>query len=187
MNDIIEKSRQLMYEQTLKNGNPPLALTDLAVQKGRELAKKYKANEDLVVISLYLAHTVFDQERKSEIQKNHPALSAEFDKKYLEQWGVDEKDQKIILNAIQAHHAKVPIESLEAEIMKNAECYKFVTLKGCLIFLHDLGNRQMTFKESVEYVLYKMNQKLKLLTFDDCKKEAEVNCKKIRELFNSIK
>lgn len=183
MNIIIEKSRQLMLKQMRKNGSPPLALTDLVIAKGKELTKKYRANGRLVVISLYLAHTVFDKDRKSYVQKNHPFLSADYVKKYLDKWKVSKKDQTIILNSIQAHHAKVPTTSIEAEVMKNAECYKFVTMKGSLLFLHELGRRKMPFEESVEYVLYKMNQKLNLLTLKDCKKEAEKNCKEIVKYF----
>ena len=183
MTELEEKARQLMLGQTEKNKAPAWLLTELAVGKGRELAKKHGVSEELVVVSLYLAHTVFDRERNGVVQKNHEQSSAEFAKSHLDEWNVPADRQEIIINAIQAHHAKISTNSLTAEVAKNAECFKFVTLKGALIFLHELGIRNMPFNESVEYVLDKMNQKKKLLTLEGSKKEAEEECKKIEKTF----
>ncbi|MBI2548818.1 hypothetical protein HYW21_05705 [Candidatus Woesearchaeota archaeon] len=138
--DIVALSRELMYQQTLKNKAPSSLLTELAVAKGKELSKKYDVDERLVLTSLYLAHTVFSQNWKGDIQKNHPQLSSEFVKEYLDEWNVDEGEQKIILNAIEAHHNKVPTHSKIAEVVKNAECFKFVSVEGSLIWFHELGD-----------------------------------------------
>jgi len=86
--DIVEKARELMYEQTQKNKAPAWRLTELAIEKGKELAEKYNEDSRLILTSLYLAHTVFDRIWAGEIQKAHPMLSAEFSKPYLEKWGV---------------------------------------------------------------------------------------------------
>ena len=183
MTSLIEKSRNLMYKQTLKNKSPAWLLTEIAVEKGKELAKKYKVDEETVVVSLYLAHTIFSTIQRGRIQKAHTRLSAKFAKKYLKKWKVSKEKQNIIINSIEAHHAHIPTKSLTAEVMKNAECFKFVTLKGCLALLHEEGIRGVPFKSAVDFVLYKMNSKKKLLTFKDCKKEAEKNCKEIERIF----
>lgn len=184
--DIIKLSEDLMRQQTLKNKAPAWLLTELAIKKGKELSKKYNTDERLVLSSLYLAHTIFSTVWKGDIQKNHPKLSSDFVKKYLDEWGVDEHEQAIILNAIEAHHDKVPTQSKVAEVVKNAECFKFVTVEGSLILLHELGIRQVPFEEAVDKVIQKMNQKRALLTFDDCIKEAEENCTTILQLFGWI-
>lgn len=181
---LIKKARQLMYKQTQKNKAPAWLLTELAVRKGRALAKKYNVSEKLVILSLYLAHTVFSSIIKGRVQKNHPRLSARFVQPYLQKWGVSIKDQRIILNAIEAHHNKVPTETKIAEVMKNAECFKFITVEGALIWLHDLGLRGYPFNEAIEKVLEKMEQKRKLLTLKDCKREAEKNCNEILKIFH---
>lgn len=94
--NIVELSRDLMYQQTKINKAPAWRLTELAILKGKELAKKYEVNEKLVLTSLYLAHTVFSPIWAGEIQRNHTKLSAEFAKKYLDEWNVSEEEQKII-------------------------------------------------------------------------------------------
>ncbi len=180
--DIVNLSKELMFKQTQKNKVPAWLLTELAIKKGKELSKKYNVDERLVLTSLYLAHTIFSPIWKGDIQKNHPKLSSEFIKKYLDEWGVDKNEQEIILNSIEAHHNKVPAKSKIAEIVKNAECFKFITIEGCLIFLHELGLRQVPFEEAIDKVIQKMEQKKSLLTLDDCKKEAEKNCNKILNL-----
>lgn len=184
--DIVKLSEDLMREQTLKNGAPSWLLTELAIRWGKELSRKYNVEERLVLASLYLAHTIFSTEWGGDIQKNHPKLSAEFVKKYLIEWNVDANEQSIILNAIEAHHNHIPATSKVAEVVKNAECYKFITIEGSLILLHDLGSRHIPFDEATNMVIQKMEQKRNLLTLDDCIQDAEINCKKILEVFKKI-
>lgn len=175
-----------MQKQTQKNKAPAWLLTEIAIKKGKELSRKFSVDEQLVISSLYLAHTVFSPIWEGDIQKNHPKLSSEFVKKYLNKWNINKNEQEIILNAIEAHHDKVSTKTKIAEVVKNAECFKFVTMEGSLICLHELGIRQVPFEEAVDKVIQKMEQKKSLLTFDDCIKEAETNCNKILELFKGV-
>lgn len=184
-NDIVELSKELMYRQTQINKAPAWRLTELAILKGKELANKYKEDEKLVLTSLYLAHTVFSPIWAGEIQQNHPRLSADFSKKYLDEWNVSKKEQSIILNSIEAHHNQIETKTKIAEIVKNAECFKFVTVEGSLIWLHELGLRQIQYEEAREKVIKKMEQKRKLLTLEDCIKEAEINCKEINKIMSN--
>lgn len=184
--NIVKFSRELMYRQTRKNKAPAWLLTELAIQKGKELARKYKVDEKLVLASLYLSHTVFSPIWHGRIQKKHPKLSADFVRPYLKKWGVALEERKIIINSIEAHHNQVATKYKIAEVVKNAECFKFVTLEGSLIWLHEAGRRGYSFKEAAAKVFAKMEQKRKLLTLKDCKKEAERGCKKIVEIFNKV-
>jgi len=184
--DIVKLAKELMRKQTRINKAPAWLLTELAIKKGKELSKKYDVDERLVLTSLYLAHTVFSPIWKGSIQENHPRLSSEFAKKFLDEWSVDKNEQEIILNAIETHHNKVPTKSKISEIVKNAECFKFVTVEGSLIWLHELGLRQVPFEEAVDKLIQKMNQKKSLLTLGDCIQEAEENCNKILELFKWV-
>ena len=176
-----------MQKQTLKNKAPVWPLTVISIQKGKELSKKYKVDEKLVLTSLYLAHTIFDTTVKGKIQKNHTQLSSQFVRSYLKQWNVSKEEQNIIINAIKAHHGEVPTKSKVAEIMKNAECFKFVTLKGCLIYFKDLKKRGYLYDEAIKQVLHKMETKKQLLTLKECKKDAEKNCREIKKVFNDMK
>ena len=69
---MVELSKELMYKQREINKAPAWRLTELAIAKGKELARKYNEDERLILTSLYLAHTVFSPIWQGEIQKNHP-------------------------------------------------------------------------------------------------------------------
>ncbi|MFZ5391236.1 MAG: hypothetical protein ACOZAJ_03115 [Patescibacteria group bacterium] len=183
-NNLVDQARRLMKKQTIKNGAPAWALTELAVSKGFALAKKHQARPDLVASALYLAHVIFSKVIKGRVQKKHTVLSADYVEPILKKWKVAPSDKEIIINSIRAHHGKEPTLSLEAEIVKNAECFKFVTVQGILIELHELGKRGLSFAEAINFAEYKMNQKLSYLTFPDCLREARANCRQINRLFN---
>jgi len=184
--NTIKLARDLMYARTKLNKAPSWLLTELAVRKGAKLAKKYRVDPEIVQISLYLAHTIFSRVWQGKIQEHHEQLSANFVKPYLKKWQVSPAKQDIILNAIEAHHAKRTTKSKAAEVVKNAECFKFVTVEGALISFHEFGIRGISMKESVSKVIQKMEQKLKLLTLSECKKEAAVNCREIRRIFKVL-
>ena len=184
--DIVKLSRNLMYKQTKKNKGPVWLLTEMAIDKGVELSKKYQVDERLVTTSLYLAHTVFSIVWNGAVQQNHPRLSAKFVKPYLKKWRVSEVEQEIIINAIADHHTPGSSKTKIAEVVKNAECFKFVTVEGSLIWLHECGFRKYTFPDAVSKVLHKTEQKFSLLTLTDCLKEAKLNRVKIHALFDPL-
>ena len=58
-----------------------------------------------------------------------------------------------------------------------------MTIKGALIWLHELGLRGYDFEKSKELVFYKMNQKKELLTLKPCIDRGNESCKKIIDMF----
>jgi len=142
-------------------------------------------------IPMVIATTGFSQEERTQIQKEAKELpifqsaNMSFDinlmGKIVAELAKNLPDTDVEI--IEAHHNHIKTESKIAEIVKNAECFKFVTVEGSLIWLHELGLRQINYDEAREKVIKKMEQKRLLLTLEDCKQEAETNCKKIYELF----
>jgi hypothetical protein len=179
---LIRNSKELMLIQTKKNKAPAWLLTEIAVEKGKELSKKFNVNEELIVTSLYLAHTVFSPFWKDKIQKNHPKLSAEFVRKFLVKWDVGEEEQDIILDAIMSHHSKDKPKTKISEIVRNAEGFKFLSIKGALVFLHELGKRGFSYEESLKMLIEKMDKKFELLTLDVCINDARKNKNEILNL-----
>jgi hypothetical protein len=175
-----------MKRQTKKNGAPAWELTEIAITMGTSLARKHNVDPVVVLTALYLAHAVFSQKIRGSIQKNHTALSAKFAASYLKKWKVPVEKQKIILNAILAHHDQIATEYKEAEVMKNAEGFKFLTWKGVLVFLHHLGSRGIPFDKAIKQVKYKMGQKLGYLTLSDAKRHAKKNYKAIIKVLNDL-
>lgn len=164
-----------MRRQTVRNGAPVWQLTKTAVAKGRQLARKYDVDSEAVVLALYLAHIKFDKEVGGPIQKDHMSLSAESASKYLEGREYPKDKIDIVLEAIRDHHKPGKPKSLLAEVMKNAECYKFITWSGTKIYYDDLIRRGYSRSRSDELVRLKFQQKKDILTFSECIAEAERN------------
>ena len=177
-----------MRQQTFKKLAPPWALTEIAIKKGRQLARKYKAREDLVLAGVYLSDCVSFQKSKGGFKRvrNHEELSAKFAEKYLRKWKADKKDAEIILNAIRAHHEKVRPLSKEAEIVKHADCFKFLSLEGIVAFMHILGERNMPLNKAANFAKLKAKEKLGYISLPGMKKEANKNYKEVVLLLNSI-
>ena len=184
----IEEAKKLMYNQTSINKAPSWLLTCLAVEVGESLADEFNVDSNIVMLTLYLQHLVFDPITKGEVQKHHPDLSADYviNNQLLEKWNIPLEDRKVIIEAIRSQHKKEVNPDLTIEVIKNAECQKFVTVKGALIWLHELGLRGINFDEAKELVLYKMEQKKSLLTLDKCVEDGNQNCKIITNMFDDV-
>ena len=181
--DIVAAARQYMLRKTRQHKAPAWLLTELAIVKARELFKYYpKVDKKAVLTALYLAHLHFGIEKHE--QHRHSFKSAVLARKFLQRHHVSPLFIDKVVNAIEAHHAHVPCASFEAELMKNAEAFKFLSAKGALIMLHEGGLRGWNFKASREYTLFKMEQKFKLVTLPRCKREAVKGRREILELFN---
>lgn len=181
----IANARELMREKTKENKAPAWKLTELTQKVGKDLAKEFNVDTNIVLLTLYLQHLIFEPTVGGEIQKNHPALSAKYveDTNILEKWNIPEEDRPVILEAIRVHHNKNINSNLTVEVIKNAECQKFVTIEGALIWLHELGIRENDYESSKELVFYKMNQKKELLTLEKCIERGENSCNKIKSMF----
>lgn len=175
-----------MFRQTLKNKGPAWGTTEIAIKKGKQFAKKYKVREDLVLIAIYLADSVFSPKAGSRISKSHEELSAKFAEKHLRQWKMSQEEINIILNSIRAHHNKVKATSKEAEVAKHADCFKFLCLEGILVLMHATGDRKMPMDEAVKYAKWKAKEKLNFISLPGLKKEAQKNYNNIIKVLDSI-
>ena len=183
---VLLAARETMRRQTKLNNAPAWALTEIAVKKGGQLAEQFGVDKNQVLTSLYLAHTVFSDEIRGEVQQNHWRLSGDFASDFLQKKNVSGADAEAIVNAIRAHHNNEQCKTKMAEIVKNAECFKFVSVEGSLIYLHDLGRRGLTISDAAEAVISKLNQKLSYLTLPELRKEADENAKIITNYMNRI-
>ena len=173
-----------MQERTKVNGAPAWGLTELTVEKGRMLAKEYGVDESLVATASYLAHIVFSKERDSEIMKNHMFLSAKEAEEKLLGWGADTDIAQKVKRAIELHHTPTNTKDLYFEVVKNADCFKFLSIEGMRVFLEDLKERGMSEDEAQEYAKYKVKQKYGYLTLNKAKEEVDAALAEIEKMLD---
>jgi hypothetical protein len=183
--EIVEKAQSLMHERTITNGAPAWGLTKLVVTKGKTLAKAHGLDVSRVEVALYLAHIVFSKERDSETMKHHMILSAQEAKEKLSEWGVDSQIAEHICKAIEMHHTPEDSGDAYIEVVKNAECSKFLTTQGIHIFIDDLKKRGLSADDIRTYAHYKIAQKYGYLTLAEARHEADTEMPLINKIIES--
>lgn len=97
-----------------------------------------------------------------------------------------EEEYEKISNCIEAHHGAVPYKSTEAEIVANADCYIFIHPRGVFAYKSLLEKRGMAFSEQFRQLYFKLQEKYKLLSLEEVKKELDKYYLIFAELYESI-
>lgn len=184
MKKIIKKAKELVEKERPEGIRP---LLDIANNAGQVLAKKLNADKDIVMLG-----TLFmDLKRKQAVAEgrlqDHIKMSLEVVKEFLEQFDLDEETKNKIYNCIEAHHGDIPYTCIEAEIVANADCYKFLHPKGVLQYIGILSKRYEDFKVVLEEAEKKLEEKHKVLSLDICKEELEPYYQQFKDLLNKAK
>jgi len=184
MKEIIEKAREYVKNET---GNAVRPLFNIANKAGQELAEKLNADKDIIMLGTLLMDVKLKQAMKEDRVSEHVEMSIEAAKEFLGQFDLGEDVKNKILKCVEEHHGRDEFDSLESEICCNADCYKFLSVKGFLRYLCILSERENDFQKAVEGVLAKMNEKQKALSLDICKQELEPYYIKFKEMLEKAK
>lgn len=174
---LIMKSKKELFEDALKiareNVPPVKNHLDISLKKGRMLAEVYNANVELVSIGVLLMDIKLSEARKLDRAPEHPKMGAEFAKEFLKDYDLTDEERSIIINSIEAHHAKVPFNSIEAEVCANADCYRFIHPLGVFTFAGELAKRNLPYVEQIKALQFKLNEKHDILSLPKAKEELE--------------
>lgn len=180
---VVEETRKFAMEMADRYGVPSFQHTEFVTMKGKELAKKLHADEKLVVVSCYLIDIALGKALKEGRQHEHVKMGVETAKQFLAKFNLGKGYEKKILNAISAHHGQVKHTCIESEIVKNADNYRFLDPRGVMIslFYHP---KDSDFKQTIEILKQKLEEKHNLVTLDICKKEMDGNYKIIKQFLD---
>jgi hypothetical protein len=118
---LVNQARAYMMQCTEQNLAPAWELTEIAIQYGKIIAPMYDVDTNKALVTLYLAHCVFSNQRRSEIMKSHTILSADQARIRLSEHHVDQADIDDICEAIRLHHTTEHSSNIFYEVVKNAE------------------------------------------------------------------
>jgi hypothetical protein len=133
----------------------------------KEVASRYRHDSDSLWIGSYLAD-MFIQESKEigDINKHIPMALA-YANKLFDEENLPLSKQKIILEVISTHHGGTQ-KYIESRLYKNADCFKFLEPKGVFhIFSAFYKADEKSFKEAMEYTIFKVEEKYRLVDLDD--------------------
>ena len=185
MRKIIKAAEQFALEEIKRHGLPSLVNFTTANEKGNELAKKFNVNADIVAIGTRLMDIKLGEAQKTG--GDHIELGVAATKTFLKRYAIDPKNILKIVNCVEAHHRTVHWICKEAELVANADCYRFLLPRNWLLFLHSLGTRGMDFQKSLDYGVSKVDEKWKILSLPYCKKELTTDYKLIKEIIKKAR
>ncbi len=185
MEKIIKEARELAYGEAEKNGTPAVPIINLSTEIGKRIAGELGANIEIVEIGTLLMDCVLGQAIKENRQKEHIQMSYEKTDELLKKFSILEEDKNNIKHCVLEHHGVKKFYSLESEICCNADCYRFISVKG--IFLQIRNMREMPFEKIVEKLEEKVNEKWNALTLDIAKNELSIQYELIIKLLENLK
>lgn len=181
---LIKEIEDFVYSEVNKYQVPSRFQIDYTNEKGQWLAKKLKANKNIVYLGTLLMDCMLGKAVSEGKLLKHVEMSV---KKADELLSSDTKlsEKENILHCVKEHHGVKKFFSLESEICCNADCYRFASVKGILGGM--INMRDMKLDDMVKLFSAKADEKWNALSLDICKKELKPQYKAIKELFRNYK
>ncbi len=187
MKTLVNEADKYALSEIEKYGLPRLEDFNTSNEKGEWLAKKFKANEEIVKIGTRLMDLKLGEAfSKSQLPK-HIEMSVDSTKEFLSKFDIAKETKEKIINCVEGHHGTKKWICKEAEICANADCYRFLLIRNWLNFLTSLGKRNTSFEEALKYAEDKVDEKWKILSLEICKQELEPHYKLIKEIIKKAK
>lgn len=178
--ELIKKAEEFAVSEIKEYGVPVLPAFNLSNQKGQEISEKLGANKEIVLLGTILMDCKLGFAKKEGRSQEHVRESEEAANKFLSQFPeLEESDKENILHCIKEHHGINKFYSLESEICCNADCYRFLAVKGIMGNMREIPG--MTVDEIVKLCLEKTEEKHNLLSLDIVRKELEPQYLVIKE------
>ncbi len=160
---------------------------EISINKWIKLAKKLSVDKDLIKIWVCLMDIKLWQAFKENRVKEHIKMSALEAKKFLWNYEIEKEIFDKIIEAVEWHHWKKKFNNLEAEIVANADCYRFLSSKWIFHFITVLWKRFDNFIDILNWVEAKMDEKIDIVSLDIVKNELEPIYKNMKKYLNDAK
>lgn len=177
---LIEDIKKLAME---KVSEPKLL--EFSLEKGKELADYYNANQDIVHIGLCLMDIKLKEALALNKQSQHIKMAVDFAKEFLKEYDISDDEKEDIINCIEAHHKTTPFKCVEAEICANADCYIFIHPIGVFTYMELLMKRGKSLNERISQLRSKLQEKHEIVSLDKVKNELEENYQMFLKIFNN--
>jgi len=184
--ELIEKAKKFAYIQTEKYKAPSLFQVEFTNEKGRWLAEEFGADKDIVLLGTLLMDCMIGVAIQEGRREKHVEMSEDKTRELLSEFSdLDKEVRENIIWCIKQHHGADKFYSLESEICCNADCYRFVSVKGVLGGIKFY--REAPLKDIVNLYLEKADGKWQALTLDICKKELEPQYRAVKFFLGSYR
>ncbi|MBN1168756.1 hypothetical protein JXA63_02595 [Candidatus Woesebacteria bacterium] len=187
MKQLIKKAKELAFSEIKKYGAPSMFNFKLSNVKGQMLSEKYNADKNIVLLGTILMDLKIGQALQEDKLKDHVKMSIVEAKSFLEKHTNNKPLIEKVLHCIKAHHGTIEYKSKEAEIVANADCYRFVTISGFLRSIADFSKEGMSFNKVIDLAEYKVKEKWSTVSLSEVKAELQSDYKFIMKLVKQAK
>ncbi|MFH2014106.1 MAG: hypothetical protein ABIJ17_04030 [Patescibacteria group bacterium] len=182
---LIKQAKELVYSDAKKFGVPVLFHIDLANKVGQELVDKLNADKKIVLLGTLLMDCMIGQAIDQGKLEEHTEMSAMKAEELLSEFAdITKEEKENVIQCVKQHHGSDKFYSIESKICCNADCYRFLTVKGIVGGM--LGFREKPMDGLVDLFSKKVDEKWSVLSLDICKKELESEYKTIKEFLSKF-
>ena len=176
--NIVNDARKL----ALSKKSPPKVLFEISENKALDLCGEFsEANKVVVHVGVCLMDIMLEEALVANKVSEHVQMCVIAAREFLANYDIPQEDKDKIINCVEAHHKNVEFKCIEAEICANADCYRFIHPRGFFYYLILLGGeRSQEFSKVLDQAEYKIDEKRKILSLQQCKDE-------LAEYYDSLK
>lgn len=185
--DIINNVDKFARSEIEKYGTPFPSHYEVSNQKGVELAEKLGADIFIVQLGTRLMDVMLGEALAQDKLSEHVRMSAEAARDFLTKIGLEETVIEKVVNCVEGHHRQIPWSCSEAEIVANADCYRFLLVRNWLAYFMLMGTRSSNVEETLLQGEKKLEEKWGILSLDICKQELEPEYRLIKQVIKTAK
>lgn len=171
------KDKKQLLEDCVEIANKNIATTTEhlfgIISYCEKLLEKYNVDENIVFISFYLMDCKICEARLLGKKNEHVKMAADYAKEFLKDYHITKHEQEKIINCIAAHHKDIPFQSLEAEIVANLDCYRFIHPYGVFSYLNFLSKKSYDIETVIRKVRAKMDEKYANISLKEVREDLE--------------
>lgn len=186
MQQTLQKAYDWALEEIGKFWIPPKRLLDISVEKGQEIAEHHGVNKDIVKLGTILMDVKLWEAKQEGRQTDHAEISAIAAGAFLKLNETPDHEVDTVLHAIREHHNIDWFSSLVAEVVANADCYRFASVEWNLYFVSSLLKEWLSQEEALVFGKAKFEEKISILSLDYCKKNLEKDIIFLEKMYQNI-
>ena len=183
---LISKAKEQAYVDSNTYGAPSIFQIDYSVEIGQKVADKVGANKKIVLLGTCFMDCMLGYAYSLNRLPEHIKMSHDKAKEILiSDKDITKEETDNVLNCVLEHHGSKSFYSLESEVVCNADCYKFSSVKGVIGGIKYM--RDMPIDSLVKLFNDKADEKWSALSLKYCKDELKEQYRLIKEFLGSYK
>ena len=184
---LFTEINRLALNEIVLHGGPLIIHYNISLEACEKLAEIYNVDPNIVKTGIALADIKVGYCIKNGIWSQHIEKGYEYAKEILDKLEVDEKTKELLLHCVLAHHGNIPYKSIEAEIVANSDCYRFLTPAGTITHLQFATEKGLTHNDAIDLALSKIEEKMKIVSLKEAKEELTPYYNMVTKFLNDAK